>query len=227
MSDFVLNLAFVLGVNVKKSLNKSNKKSSRDKKFWNKVAKFYSPAMKSSESGYKVLVNEVLPYLTKDMKVLEIGCGTGQLTFLLADKVDKLIATDFSENMISICKKNNECKNVKFKVEDAHDLTFSDDKFDAVVIANVMHIVPNSDKVLSEIKRVLKKDGILFAPIFTTDTSKFNFRIWFLEKIGFKVYKKFSDKQYIKYMGNNGIKIISANMIKSEPSDECALIGRV
>ncbi len=154
--------------------------------FWQRVAKFYSIFMKSSTKTYNKLGEFINPYLEKNMKVLEIGCGTGQLSYLIADTVNELIATDFSDKMIKVCKENN-TKGIIFQVEDGTDLSFKDSTFDAVVMANVLHIVPDPDSIVNEIKRVLKSDGIIIAPIFITEDKSFNIKTWILEKIGFKI----------------------------------------
>lgn len=86
--------------------------------------------------------------LSGDMRVLEIGCGTGQFSFILIDRVKELVATDFSKGMIDICNEENEFKNVRFSVEDGTNLSFDDSSFDAVVVANTLHIIPDTDAMI-------------------------------------------------------------------------------
>ncbi len=197
-----------------------------NKNFWNKYAKHYSFFMRKAENSYKHLIKIIKPYLNKDMKALEIGCGTGQISFLLEDHLKELIATDFSEEMIAICNKNN-TSSIQFQVEDATDLSFKESTFDIVIMANVLHIMPNPDKALNEIKRVLKPNGILFAPIFVNNKNKFNPKLLILEKLGFKTYMKTNSKGYINYIQNQNIEIIYTETIESSPLDECVVIGRV
>ncbi len=196
-----------------------------NKKFWDKTAKFYAFSQRSSINGYKKIIEYLSPYLKRDMDVLEIACGTGQVTFMLADKVDRLIATDFSKEMIKECMKNNE-KGVNFLVEDATNLSFSDSKFDLIVAANVLHIVPEPDKVLAEMKRVLKPDGIICVPIFVDDYRKFNLRLWFLEKLGFKVYGKNDKKGYLDYLKSQGIEVLFAKSYLDKALDELIVIAK-
>ena len=65
-------------------------------------------------------------------------------------------------------------------------MTYEDEKFDVVVIANALHIMPQPEKALKEIHRVLKKDGILFAPTFVYKKGYSKFLIWLMEKPGLK-----------------------------------------
>ena len=46
-------------------------------------------------------------------------------------------------------------------------LSYADRSFDAVIVSNALHIVPQPEKALAEIRRVLKDDGVLIAPTFT------------------------------------------------------------
>ena len=46
-------------------------------------------------------------------------------------------------------------------------LSYADRSFDVVIVSNALHIVPQSEKALAEIRRVLKDDGVLIAPTFT------------------------------------------------------------
>ncbi len=195
-----------------------------NKKFWQRVAKFYSFFMRKNKKIYISLSDILDSYLTKNMTVLEIGCGTGQLSFLVGEKVKKLIATDFSDKMIEICKKKN-TKDILFQVEDGTALSFKENSFEAVLIANVLHIVPNSDKLIEEIKRVIKDNGIIFTSIYVNDSQEFNFKLWFLQKIGFKLYKKNKSKDYVDYLKSQNLKIILVEIIEGKPFDECVVVA--
>ena len=55
---------------------------------------------------------------------------------------------------------------------DASALQYDDESFDVIIIANALHIIPDPEKVLSEIRRVLKKDGLLITPNFIHENNK-------------------------------------------------------
>ncbi len=198
-----------------------------NKKFWQRMAKFYSFYMRGSDAAFAQLNQLLKPYLSAEMTVLEIGCGTGQLSFLVAQSVKKLIASDFSARMIAECNKKNTASNIVFQVEDGTALSFADDSFDAVVIANVLHIVPQPDAVISEIKRVLKPTGIVFAPIFVSRSSESRLKLWLLGRLGFKVYNKFDAAQYQLFLKEQELEIVQCTMVASNPADECVVIARI
>ena len=68
-----------------------------NKKFWDKFAKLYAPFMKKDQGAYDRVYEYIRPHLNKDMDVLELACGSGQLSFSLAQHTKTWIGTDFSE----------------------------------------------------------------------------------------------------------------------------------
>lgn len=108
----------------------------------------------------------------------------------MAGKSGSWEATDYSENMIKEAEKRNQgehkCEQLRFCVQDATNLTYEDEKFNVVVIANALHIMPQPEKALKEIHRVLKKDGILFAPTFVYERAIPNCRYGLWKKPGLK-----------------------------------------
>ena len=98
--------------------------------------------------------------------ILEIGCGTGNLTNLLLEKYPStpLHAIDLAPGMVRVVKKNNE--NVNTRVADAEDLPFSDQAFDLIVSSTALQWMSDLTKVLNEVKRCLRGDGQFIAALF-------------------------------------------------------------
>ena len=101
------------------------------------------------------------------MKILELGCGTGDMwrgRDDLISKCDKIVLSDFSEGMVATTRENvGEHENVEYKVVDIQNIPFEDDSFDVVIANMMLYHVPNLDKGLQEVKRVLKKSGKFYA----------------------------------------------------------------
>jgi ubiquinone/menaquinone biosynthesis C-methylase UbiE len=91
--------------------------------------------------------------------VLCLGCGAGEecahIKFLGAKKV---IGIDISTSLINRAKENY--PEIKFEVMDMEKLKFPKDYFDVVYSSLVVHYVPDWQKTLSQVKHVLKKNGI-------------------------------------------------------------------
>lgn len=92
-----------------------------------------------------------------------------------------------------------------FSVQDAPALPYAPETFDAVIISNALHIMPQPEKALAEIRRVLKQDGILIAPTFTAAGSvSGRLKIRIMELSGFKVFHKWKAREYLDFLRTNG-----------------------
>ena len=95
------------------------------------------------------------------LKVLDVGCGTGELIILLAEMGHHVTGIDLSENMIDKAIKKNTALglNALFKVGDAESLNFGGEIFDAVFNRHLLWTLPQPEKAIKEWKRVLKNGG--------------------------------------------------------------------
>ena len=105
--------------------------------------------------------------IEKGMKGLELGCGTGSMwkghEQQIAD-CGKLILSDFSEAMLESARTNiGEYDNVEYRVIDISNIPFEDASFDIVIANMMLYHVPDLEKGLSEVKRVLKDKGRFYA----------------------------------------------------------------
>lgn len=184
-------------------------KDTANQRFWERMAKLYAPFMKSSESLYQDICSHCQPYLKKDMDVLELACGSGQFSFPLAANVKTWIATDFSSNMVSQAKKQSASSNLTFEVQDATSLPYPDEHFHAVFIANALHIMPEPEKAMEEIHRVLKPDGTLLAPTFLWNAeSRQTLGSWLVSKAGLTVYRKWNAQEFERFIESHDFRVV-------------------
>lgn len=179
-----------------------------NKGFWNRWAKRYDLTMAKDSGMYAQMVSLMRGSLGREMTVLELACGTGLLSVQLAGGVKSLEATDFSEEMIRQAKAKARSSRLHFAVQDATALSYASGSFDAAVISNALHIMPEPEKALAEIWRVLKPGGILIAPTFTAAGSlSGRMKIRIMELSGFKVFHRWTPEGYLAFLKENGFEI--------------------
>ena len=109
------------------------------KKIWDLYAPIYKRAMKADQKIYDFMY-ERIPEMVKNKEVLEIATGPGLLAKHIAPATKRTIATDYSDGMIAEAKKGANPENLSFETADAMSLPYSDDSFDAVLIANALGV---------------------------------------------------------------------------------------
>ncbi len=126
---------------------------------------------------------------TKPKHILDVATGTGDLAIAMVnDEVDQIIGLDISKGMLSVGEKKIAKKNLSDKIEmvqaDSENMPYQDNSFDAITVAFGVRNFENLEKGLTEIRRVLKPNGI-FVVLETSVPTKFPF------KQGYKFYSNF------------------------------------
>lgn len=104
--------------------------------------------------------------IPENSNILELGCGNG----LLWKKNEKslketwdITLSDFSEGMLQSAQKNINNKNIKYQVIDIQDIPYENNSFDIIIARHMLYHVPDIDRGLEEVKRVLKPEGKFYA----------------------------------------------------------------
>lgn len=95
------------------------------------------------------------------MKILDIGCGTGNFSFKLAKMGCKVVGVDISDEMLSIAKEKAERDGIEieFYNMDVYDLDFTDESFDAAFSMAAFESIREPERAINEIFRVVKEKG--------------------------------------------------------------------
>ena len=115
--------------------------------------------------------------LKPNQRVLELGCGNAIFWKAVSSKIPegiKLTLSDVSMGMLDAAKNNtNELDFVEnHAVIDAQQIPFNDETFDVIIANYMLYHVPDIDKALNEISRVLKTNGLFCAATFGKDNLK-------------------------------------------------------
>ena len=126
-------------------------------------------------------------------------------------------ATDASAEMIAEARRDNDSSKLHFSVQDMFHLPYADKSFDVVIVSNALHIVPQPEKALAEIRRVLKDDGVLVAPTFTHagNTLRGRIRLFFMKLAGFPLRSRWTSEEYLSFLRQNGWAVRKSAVLKA------------
>lgn len=187
-----------------------------NKKIWDLYAPIYEKAMRMDRKTYQLMYKRI-PKVIKGKEVLELATGPGLLAKHVAFATHHMIATDYSAGMIAEAKKGTYPEQLTFEVADATSLPYEEDSFDVVLIANALHIMPDPEKALQEIDRVLKKKGILIAPNFVNHKKGVLSSVWsgILKTAGIRFDHQWTTKEYQEFLQENGWRIVNCKEMKA------------
>lgn len=98
----------------------------------------------------------------KDFSVLDIGCSTGIITNYLARRFKRTVGVDIDKSAIKFAQEQPHQKNASFKIGNGMKLEFPNASFGIIICNHVYEHVPDSSKLISEIHRLLKPDGVCY-----------------------------------------------------------------
>ena len=185
------------------------------KDFWDKNAGLYDRFMRKDRAAYDEMYELIRP-VVRHKTVLELATGTGLIAKHIVNAAAHIEATDASAEMITEAKRTRSAK-LHFSVQDMFCLPYADKSFDAVIVSNALHIVPQPEKALAEIHRVLKDDGVLIAPTFTHAGNSFSgkVRAFFMKLVGFPLHSKWTSEEYLRFLRQNGWAVRKSVVLKA------------
>ena len=184
--------------------------------FWDKNAGRYDRFMRKDAAAYEQMY-ELLRPVVRQKTVLELATGTGLIAKHIVRYADHIEATDASQEMIEQAKQGVKSTKLYFSVQDMFQLPYADQSFDVVIVVNALHIVPEPEKALSEIRRVLKDDGVLVAPTFTHADNAFfgKVKAFFMKLAGFPLHSKWTSPEYLAFLRENGWTVQKSTVLKA------------
>ncbi len=186
------------------------------KDFWDRNAGLYDRFMRKDRTAYEMMYEMIQP-VVRHKTVLELATGTGLIARHIVNAAAHIEATDASAEMIAEAKRDNRSAKLHFSVQDMFCLPYADKSFDVVIVSNALHIVPQPEKALAEIRRVLKDDGVLIAPTFTHAGNSFSgkVRAFFMKLAGFPLHSKWTSEEYLRFLRQDGWAVRKSAVLKA------------
>ena len=186
------------------------------KNFWDRNAGRYDRFMRKDRAAYETMYGLIRP-VVKGKTVLELATGTGLIAKNIVNAAAHIEASDTSAEMIREAKRRNHSAKLYFSVQDMFCLPYADESFEVVIVSNALHIVPQPEKALAEIHRVLMDDGVLIAPTFTHAGNSFSgkVRAFFMKLAGFPLHSKWTSEEYLRFLRQNGWAVRKSDVLKA------------
>ena len=186
------------------------------KNFWDRNAGRYDRFMRKDRAAYEKMYGLIRP-VVKGKTVLELAAGTGLIAKNIVNAAAHIEASDTSAEMIREAKRRNHSAKLHFSVQDMFCLPYADESFEVVIVSNALHIVPQPEKALAEIHRVLRDDGVLIAPTFTHAENSFfgNSKAFFLKLAGFPLHSRWTSEEYLCFLQQNGWTVRKSDVLKA------------
>lgn len=164
--------------------------------------------------GNRFHLHAMLALVDPTLTVGDLGCGTGQVSELIAPHVAKVVAVDGSNDMVQSARKRLKgMDQVEVRRGDMEALPIDDAQLDVAITALVLHHVPEPARALAEMHRVLKPGGrVLIVDMLPHD------RIEYQQQMG-HVWLGFSGKTIKKFLEGAGFEKASLSPL---PADEAA-----
>lgn len=196
------------------------------REYWNRRSVLYDAKIgKIYHEAYQRTLHMSQRYLKKTDYLLDLGCGTGITTVEIAPKVDRVLAIDISEEMMSQCQQKIESRgiqNVETKMMNIFDTSLEDNSFDVICVFNVLNYMIDREDVMIRIYNILKPGGY-----FLSATDCLGERLtreamlkWYSHKKGDTPTVQFDTMKNIrKLIASGGFKILEyENLYNSPPN---------
>ena len=135
-------------------------------KFWDNVADGYVKSKIGDMAAYEYTLERSASYMKATDEVLELGCGTGMTAVRLAPHVARFTGSDVSEGMLKHCRARAEeagAENLTFTQAMVGDQTFKGQQFDVVMAHSLLHLLPDLEQRLTDIRDLVKPGGLLIS----------------------------------------------------------------
>ena len=144
----------------------------KDREYWERHSRGYDRSLRLLRKPLPRMLELTSNAVAGATRVLEVAAGTGLVTTVIAGVAREVVATDYSDAMVALLEsrvRDRSLSNVTCERGDIYALSYEPASFDAVVAANVLHLVPDFEGAVAALRRVLRPGGKLVVPTFCHD----------------------------------------------------------
>lgn len=193
------------------------KSDDKGRAYWNRHAKNYDRSMVLIGRPIPKMVELAAEAVRGASRVLEVAAGTGLVTPALAREAREVIATDYAAEMVATLEarvREAGLANIRCEQADLYALRFEPASFDAVVAANVLHLVPDLSGALAALRKMLKPGGRLIVPTYCHDETALS---WVVARIltitGFPAHRRFTVRSLHESLEDAGLVVSRAETL--------------
>ncbi len=200
--------------------------------FWDRWARFYDLAQWSNRA-----VNQAAAFRTAELvpigaRVLDCAAGTGEFSLAAARRAGSVLCTDQSLPMLERARKKARKQglaNITFSQRDVTALSDPDSSFEAVIAANVLHLLPKPEQAVRELWRVTAPGGRLILPTYLQGRAgtAYGTMIQIYQGVGFHYEYAFTPETYRMFLDRLRLAPVTVEVIPGRLPEGIALLEKL
>ncbi len=199
--------------------------------FWDRWARFYDLAERSNRAVNRAAAARVGSLVPPGARVLDCAAGTGEFSLAAAARAEAVLCTDLSLPMLDQARrkaKKRGMNNISFARRDVTALSDRDGSFDAVIAANVLHLLPEPEKAVRELWRVAAPGGQLILPTYLQGRAgaAYGAMIKIYQGVGFHYEHAFTPETYRQFLEGLELAPVTVEVIPGGVPEGIALLEK-
>ncbi len=199
--------------------------------FWDKVARLYDLAELTNRRVNASAVERVAQLVPQGAAVLDCAAGTGKFSLAAARRAASVLATDLSRPMLDRAAakaRRAGLDHITFAVRDITALEEPDGSFDAVIAANVLHLLPQPEIAVGELWRVTRPGGRLILPTYLQGRTgaAAGELIKIYQGVGFHYEHAFTPETYRAFLEGLGLGAVTLEVMEGRVPEGIAVLER-
>ena len=199
--------------------------------FWDRWAWFYDLAERSNRTVNAAAAARVAGLVPVGARVLDCAAGTGEFSLAAAKRAASVLCTDQSQPMLDRARKKAAKRgltNIRFALRDVTALSDPDGSFDAVIAANVLHLLPEPETAVRELWRVTAPGGRLILPTYLQGKAgtAYGAMIKIYQGVGFHYEHAFTPETYRMLLERLNLAPVALEVISGGVPEGIALLEK-